>query len=121
MSSSRRQRWVRPISASSRLPARSSRLPRRESSVGSTIQRETEMAFYGNVPEEDVTALQNAVRIASNVIARLPALSPSAWRESAYELVLGGILEDWVANGTNELDDEDEDDLGNLLRVSADL
>jgi hypothetical protein len=79
------------------------------------------MAFYGNVPEEDVTALQNAVRIASNVIARLPALSPPAWRESAYELVLGGILEDWVANGTNELDDEDEDDLGNLLRVSADL
>jgi hypothetical protein len=79
------------------------------------------MSFYGNVPEEDVAALQNAVRIASNVIARLPALSPPTWRETAYELVLSGILDDWVANGTNELDDEDEEDLSNLLRVAADL
>ena len=79
------------------------------------------MAFYGNVPEEDVQAMQNAVRISNGVIARLPALSPAGWREAAYELVLNGILSDWVENGTNELDDEDEEDLSNLLRVSADL
>lgn len=76
---------------------------------------------YGNVPETDIQAMSNAVRIASHVILNLPGLSPEGWRELAYEIVLDGILTDWVANGTNELDDEDEADLSNLLRLAADL
>lgn len=79
------------------------------------------MPDYGNVPDDDVAALHGAVRIAANVVTRLPALSPQGWREAAYELVLSGILEDWVENGTNDLAEDDEEDLGSLVRLSADL
>src|SRR2546426_910957 len=79
------------------------------------------MSVYGNVPAEAIDALRGAVRIASTAVTRLPALSPPGWRESAYELVLSGILEDWVENGTTDLDEDDEDDLGSLIRLSADL
>src|SRR5437879_6481395 len=79
------------------------------------------MSEYGNVPAEDIDALRCAVRIASNVVTRLPALAPPGWREAAYELVLSGVLEDWVENGTTDLDDEDESDLGSLVRLAADL
>ena len=50
------------------------------------------MPDYGNVPEADVDALSNAVRIASTVIMSLPGLSPPGWREIAYEIILDGIL-----------------------------
>ena len=37
------------------------------------------MAFYGNVPDEDVQAMQNAVRISNGVIARLRIFFNAAW------------------------------------------
>ena len=79
------------------------------------------MQTYGNVPEPDAKALQKAVRIASSVILSLPGLCPPGWRELAYEIVLDGILNDWVANGTTELEADDEEDLSNILRLCADI
>ncbi len=79
------------------------------------------MPAYGNVPDDDIAAMRGAVRIASLVVAHLPAIAPAGWREYAYQTVLDGILQDWVTNGTTELDSGDEEDLSNLLRVSADI
>ncbi len=78
------------------------------------------MASYGNVPADDIDAIHNAARIANSVAMSLPGLSPSDWREIAYEIVLDGVLSDWVANGTTELDENDQEDLSNLLRLAAD-
>ncbi len=79
------------------------------------------MSNYGNVPDEDVQAVTAATQAAARVAARLPTTAPGMWREVAFELVLDGILRDWVDNGTNELGEEDEADLANLLRLAADL
>ena len=79
------------------------------------------MRDYGNVPGPDVNALQTAVRIANNVILSLPGLCPKGWREMGFEVVLDGILNDWVANGTTELEGDDEEDLSNILRLCADV
>src|SRR5689334_7189345 len=79
------------------------------------------MPLYGNVPQPDVNALQTAVRVASSVILSLPGLSPPIWKQLAFEIVLDGILNDWVANGTTELEAEDEEDLSSILRLCADL
>ena len=78
------------------------------------------MSEYGNVPIDDVDAIRNAARAANAVAMSLPGLSPTGWREIAYEIVLDGILSDWVENGTTVLDENDEEDLSNLLRLSAD-
>ena len=79
------------------------------------------MTDYGNVPEDDVEALRYASRLASKVAATLPEVAPQEWRSVAYELVLDGILKDWVENGSTEPSDVDTEDLSNLLRVSADI
>jgi len=78
------------------------------------------MPDYGNVPEEDVSAIQNAARVAGLIIGRLPASAPSDWHEDAFESLLNGILNDWVLNGTTELADEDEEDLYQLTMVALD-
>lgn len=78
------------------------------------------MPDYGNVPQEDVVAIQSAVRMALRVCGQMPSAAPAEWRETAYQAVLDGILADWVTNGTTELDEGDEEDLTNLLRASAD-
>ena len=66
------------------------------------------MSTYGNVPADDIDAVRNAARVANLVTMNLPGLAPQDWRETAYETVLDGILTDWVANGTTELDANDE-------------
>ncbi len=78
------------------------------------------MPAYGNVPEEDVSAIQDAARIAATIVGRLPASVPSDWREDAFESLLNGILNDWVLNGTTELSGEDEEDLFQLTMVAVD-
>ena len=79
------------------------------------------MADYGNVPEEDTQAVWEAARIAGRVADRLdPGLS-AEWREIAFEGVLDAILGDWVENGTNTLDEEDEEDLASLIRLAVDV
>jgi hypothetical protein len=79
------------------------------------------MPDYGNVPNEDVRALAEAARIAQEACAALPPNAPDTWRNIAYQGLLTGILDDWVINGTNDLDEGDEEDLANLLRVAADI
>jgi hypothetical protein len=79
------------------------------------------MSNYGNVPDDDVDAVSHAVRAATRVADGLPPTVPSAWKSKAFELTLEGILQDWVNNGTTELDSDDEEDLTNLLRLAADL
>lgn len=79
------------------------------------------MTDYGNVPEADVEAMQAAAHMALKVAGSMPEVAPQEWRVLAYEIVLDGILKDWVENGTNELDEGDAEDLTDLLRVSADL
>ena len=78
------------------------------------------MPQYGNVPEEDVEAIQNAARVAQIVVGRLPASASLPMQEDAYEILLNGILNDWVINGTTELSDEDEEDLYQLTMVAVD-
>lgn len=79
------------------------------------------MTDYGNVPESDVEAMQAATRVALKVASKVPEVAPPDWRPVAYEIVLDGILRDWVENGTNDLDEGDTQDLSDLLRVAADL
>lgn len=78
------------------------------------------MPDYGNVSEEDVQALGGAARIAAAVADSLPAHVPPEWHELAYEQTLRGVLKDWVRNGTNELNDEDQGDLSSLIALAAD-
>jgi len=79
------------------------------------------MPNYGKVPNETVEAMRNAAQVAERVIASLPADSPDTWHAIAYEVVLDGILEDWVANGSTEWEEEDERNLSNLLRLCTDV
>jgi len=78
------------------------------------------MSAYGSVPDEDVKAVRSAVRVAGRVASALPA-GAAPWRSLAYELVLEGILSDWVANGTNQLEPDDEEDLTSLMLLAADV
>lgn len=78
------------------------------------------MSDYGNVPAEDVDAIQHAAAAAGRIAEHVPVTVPHTWRDLTYELVLDGILRDWVANGTNDLTAEDEEDLSNLVRVALD-
>jgi hypothetical protein len=78
------------------------------------------MPSYGNVPPEDVEAIQNAARVAASVTRRLPASVSQDWREDAFETILNGILNDWVLNGTTDISEEDEEDLYQLAMVSVD-
>ncbi len=77
------------------------------------------MSDYGNVAAPDVEAVTNAARIAKQVSSNLSDTVPSTWREIAFEHVLGGVLDDWVANGTPSLDAGDVDDLTNLMRLAV--
>ena len=79
------------------------------------------MAEYGNVPEDDIAALHTAAKMAGTVADGLPASLSTVWRDIAYETVLDGILRDWVQNGTNVLDHEDEADLHNLVSLTIDV
>jgi hypothetical protein len=79
------------------------------------------MPAYGNVPDEDIAVMRNAARIATHVAGSLPADIPSSWQDTVYETLLSGILNDWVANGTNELDEEDEEDLAQMVRACIDI
>ena len=79
------------------------------------------MADYGNVPETDVEALQAATRAALKVAGGVAEVAPAEWRALAYELVLDGILQDWMENGTNDLEEDDIADLSDLLRISVDI
>ena len=78
------------------------------------------MPDYGNVPEEDVAAIQEAVRIAASISGRIPASAPEDWRTEGYEILVNGILNDWVINGTTELSEEDESDLSSLTALAVD-
>lgn len=79
------------------------------------------MPEYGNVPDEDIEVMRNAARIATHVAGSLPADIPSSWQDIAYETLLSGILNDWVANGTSELDEEDEEDFANMVRACINI
>ncbi len=78
------------------------------------------MPDYGNVSEEDIEAIQGAPEAAARILERLSPALPAEWQGMTYELVLDGILQDWVANGTTELDEEDEEDIASLVRAAAD-
>lgn len=79
------------------------------------------MPNYGNVPAESVQAMRSAAQLAERVVAHLPAGSPDAWRASAYEEILEGLMQDWLANGSSEWDTEDERELAAFLHVCADV
>jgi hypothetical protein len=79
------------------------------------------MTDYGNVPEEDVEAIRYCSRLALKVASSLPEVAPPEWGATAYELVLDGLLNDWVENGTTEPNEADMDDLTNLVRVASDV
>ena len=78
------------------------------------------MPPYGNVPDEDVQAIQDAIRVAGTIIGRLPASVPATWLEDGFETLLNGILNDWVLNGTTELSEQDVEDLYQLAMVAVD-
>jgi hypothetical protein len=78
------------------------------------------MPDYGNVSEEDIEAIQSAPEAAGRIVERLSPALPLQWQAITYELVLDGILQDWVSNGTTELDEEDEEDIANLARAALD-
>ena len=61
--------------------------------------------------------------MASSVAMALPAFAPAEWRDVGYQAVLSGLLEDWVENGTTapDLDQQDETDLADILKLCADV
>lgn len=79
------------------------------------------MNAYGNVPDEDVKIVRRATGVAAQTVQLLPPDGPSGWVGIAYESVLQAILRDWVDNGTDELDDGDAEDLGQIVRASAEV
>ena len=78
------------------------------------------MSSYGNVPEHDVDAMKSAIASSHKVALQVSGV-PAGWITMAYEAVLNGILMDWVENGTTGLSEQDEEDVLNLLRMSAEL
>jgi hypothetical protein len=79
------------------------------------------MGAYGNVPDEDVKIVERATGIAAQVVQSLPSGGPHGWVPTAYEAVLDAILRDWVENGTDDLDDDDADDMAQIVRASAEI
>lgn len=78
------------------------------------------MSAYGNVPKDDVEAVRAALAHATRLSGELPIGAPAEWRDAAFEAILEGLLNDWVANGTTELEPDDLDDLSNLIRLACD-
>ncbi|NLI00881.1 MAG: hypothetical protein GX446_15470 [Chthonomonadales bacterium] len=79
------------------------------------------MSAYGNVPDEDVKIVRRATGVAAQAVQSLPSGGSSGWVVVAYESVLEAILRDWVENGTDDLDDGDAEDLGQIVRASAEV
>jgi hypothetical protein len=79
------------------------------------------MTDYGNIPEEDVEAVQYAVHLAIKVANSLPPVVPQEWRPAAYQHVLDALLRDWVKQGASEPADDDAEDLVSLLRLACDV
>lgn len=77
------------------------------------------MSAFGNVPDEDLTAVTRVSNMASQVVRALPAEAPHEWYAVTYEIVLQAALKDWVEHGTEDLDSGDAEDLENLVRASA--
>jgi len=61
----------------------------------------------GDLEDGDAASLSDFVRAA----AEAALAAPTEHRDDAYEIVLNGLLQDWVENW-NESDDEDEDEDG---------
>jgi hypothetical protein len=60
----------------------------------------------GELEDGDVASLSDFVRAA----AEAAAAAPLEHRDDAYEIVLDGLLQDWVENWNESDDDDDEDD-----------
>jgi hypothetical protein len=61
----------------------------------------------GDLEDGDAASLSDFVRAA----AEAASSAPMEHRDDAYEIVLNGLLQDWVENW-NESDDEDDDEDG---------
>lgn len=62
----------------------------------------------------DVTAPEYLARVIAAATEAASAVSggaPSAWRREAYKIILGGILQDAVDNGTAAPDEQDTENL----------
>lgn len=79
------------------------------------------MGAFGNVPDEDVEIVGRLANVAADVSQRMPISAPSSWGIVTYEHVLEALLKDWVENGTDDLDDEDAEDLTNIVRASVEI
>jgi glucuronate isomerase len=74
---------------------------------------------FGRVSPETAPYLRRTVTSVTRIAGTVPGLAPSEWGKIAYRVVLAGVLRDWVENGTDGLEEQDERDLTDLVRLSA--
>ena len=74
---------------------------------------------FGRVSPETLPYLRRTVTAVTRIAGTVTSLAPSEWGQTAYRVVLAGVLRDWVENGTDSLNDQDERDLTDLVRLSA--
>lgn len=71
----------------------------------------------------DVAAPEYLARViaaAGEASSGLAAGAPAGWRKEAYKILLGGILQDAVDNGTAPPDEQDTENLRNFVRAASD-
>lgn len=70
----------------------------------------------------DVSApdyLAQVVAAAESATSGLVEGAPTTWRKEAYKILLGGILQDAVDNGTAAPDEQDTDNLRAFVRTAS--
>ena len=70
----------------------------------------------------DVSApdyLASVIAAASEASSAVPGDAPPGWRREAYKIILGGILQDAVDNGTAPPDDQDTENLKGFVTAAG--
>lgn len=63
--------------------------------------------------------LAQVIAAAAEAASGLAAGAPPEWRKEAYKVILGGILEDAVDNGTAPPDEQDTENLKGFVAVAS--
>ena len=63
--------------------------------------------------------LAQVIAAAAEATSGIPGDAPAGWRREAYKIILGGILQDAVDNGTAPPDEQDTENLKGFVAASA--
>lgn len=63
--------------------------------------------------------LAQVIAVAAEAVSALPGDAPPGWRREAYKIILGGILQDAVDNGTAPPDEQDTENLKGFVTAAG--